>query len=752
MSLEKKHTPLAIIIMGLVIAVFFATTSLIYIYSVKTAMTADAHVNVVKLAARGSGKFSSYFDEIIVQLRTLSRICGEKQLTNFAQYSSIAKNMTFANDFQAICILGKTGSGYNFSTDTNVDLQSRPSFSQVREGHDYISSPFTNKSGNEVLTVSCPIIRDGEFLGAIVAYIPLAHLSDVLLTTFNQSDPSIPEATTSFIIDSESNILFSSVKRDSRNKVEDVIGNIDTPVYINRKLTKTHFFTALSRKEVGSTEFKLRDTPMICSFKPMTVDKEWHYFIITPSSAVVETGNAIMKLSWSFVFITLLFLLLVFIVIISIKNKSNKNMIHLALYDQITGIPNWTKFKMDCTEVLKKSSYGKMALISFDVDEFKIINNLYGHKAGDDTLKFIAGQLEKSLFIGEKCARYSSNTFLMLIRFENNEDIISRIKALQQRIKTQINGYAITFSFGVYKIEEKEDTLLDIMFDRATLARNSIKGNHEVFYSFYNDDIRINFLEAKLIENEMEKALENNEFEVFYQPKISIKTGKVVGAEALVRWNHPSKGLILPDNFIPQFEQNGFVVHIDNFILVQSCKLIRKWKDDGIAPVPISVNFSRLHLRNPDFVERLFKTTKKEGVEPAFIEVELTESSIFDNKEVLTSIAAKMQRYGFALSLDDFGSGYSSLNVLNDLPVDVIKIDKLFFNRSANTARGKELVTCVINMAKKLGIVTVSEGVETVEQLNFLKDVGCDIAQGYYFAHALSTYDFQEYYKNDFTK
>ncbi|MEG2429407.1 MAG: cache domain-containing protein, partial [Oscillospiraceae bacterium] len=407
MIFKKKHTSMTMVIIGLIITVFFTSAGLIYIKSVSNVMTSDAHSNVVKLAARGSGTFSLYFTRIIDQLRTFSRIITDNEVEDIEEFGSISKNLSYANDFKSICIFDKNGNGYNFLSNLEVKAQNKPFFEEVKNGHDFISSPFIDQNGNDVITVSSPIIKDGVFYGAVVAFIPTSYLSEVLLTTYTPS-----ETTASFIIDSDANIVFSSIKRDKRTNIEEVVNDINTHVHINKKLTEMHFLTALTTGKMASGEYKDEKTDMLFSFMPLKLDKEWSYIIVTPSKNVVETGTAVMDLSWKFVAVALMFLFVVFIIIIKFKNKTTKALTDLALYDQITGIPNWTKFKIDCEEYFKKSPNGKVAMVSFDIDEFKVINDLYGHKAGDETLAFVAKQLQKSLLLDEKCGIYSSNTFL----------------------------------------------------------------------------------------------------------------------------------------------------------------------------------------------------------------------------------------------------------------------------------------------------------------------------------------------------
>jgi len=236
----------------------------------------------------------------------------------------------------------------------------------------------------------------------------------------------------------------------------------------------------------------------------------------------------------------------------------------------------------------------------------------------------------------------------------------------------------------------------------------------------------------------MNQALENGDFKVFLQPKYDFKTEKAVGAEALVRWQHPKKGMIKPDSFIPIFEKNGFVTKIDLFVFEEICKMQKAWAAEGREPMIISINQSRLHLRNPAYVATLKSIIERYDVNPGMIELELTESAFFCNMNIVFDVTRRLHKIGFRLSIDDFGSGYSSLNILKDIFIDVIKLDREFLKESSDATRGIKVIKSIIAMAIDLGIETVAEGVETREQVELLREMGCNLAQGFYYAKPMA--------------
>ncbi len=284
-----------------------------------------------------------------------------------------------------------------------------------------------------------------------------------------------------------------------------------------------------------------------------------------------------------------------------------------------------------------------------------------------------------------------------------------------------------------------------MLIDRANIAAK-VKGKYEHSYSFFNEDTRNRLYKEKRLEDNMNKALEKGEFIVYYQPKYSLgDVNEIEGAEALIRWNSPEFGFISPIDFIPLFEKNGFIVNIDMFVFEEVCKTLNKWINKGYTPVPISVNMSRVHLYRDNFIENITDLISKYNISPEFIELELTESVVFDNLNILIDIMKKIKEIGFLISMDDFGSGYSSLNLLKDLSFDILKLDRGFLIETTDTKRGKIIISKIVEMAKAIDIKVICEGVETYEQVEFLKEIGCDKVQGYLFAKPMVLDEFEKH-------
>lgn len=414
---------------------------------------------------------------------------------------------------------------------------------------------------------------------------------------------------------------------------------------------------------------------------------------------------------------------------------------YLADYDVLTGIYNKTKFIEATREMLDENPEEKMVFVRMDIDRFQSINSFYGTKVGDNVLKFVAQSVKKHVKHYKKATygRMEADVFAVCISYEDMQATMEKIGA----IKRHFNNYPLEFdivpAFGIYVIDDPE-LPVELMLDRAKLAAKTIKGQFLKNYAFYTDDMGAALEEEQQIINEMVHALETEQFTVYFQPKYNVKSKLPVGAEALVRWEHPEKGLISPGKFVPIFEKNGFITKLDFYVWNKVCFMLRGWLDEGEKPNPISVNMSRVNLFNPNIVKILCDLTDSYNIPRELLQLELTESAYADATAAMKEKVKRFREEGFLVLMDDFGSGYSSLNVLKDIEVDVLKIDMRFFETSDIGGRGENIVASVIRMAKWLDIPTIAEGVEKEEQVEFLRNIGCEFVQGYYFAKPMPAY------------
>lgn len=431
-----------------------------------------------------------------------------------------------------------------------------------------------------------------------------------------------------------------------------------------------------------------------------------------------------------------------------IKTHSQEHAKNIEEKDSLTNSYNFFKFISVADNIMKQNPDKQYVFAYTDIDMFKYINTTYGYSEGDNVLKQFALIIKEHLEPDEIYCRVSADKFIIMMNYRTKQDAAARIERLMKlwhHIKTMKNGsHRLTVKAGLCITRFPDSATLAI--DQANIARQGIHEVHKSVYLFFDESMKSTLVKQKEIEDIMDEALLNEEFLVYYQPKFNLSTDNICGAEALVRWKRPNIGLVPPNEFIPIFENNEFIVELDFYMLRKVCMQIHKLLGMGKEIVPISVNFSPVHLRDQDFVLKVTNIVDSCQVPREYIEVELTESAMFEDSNYLLTTLNTLHELGFRLSMDDFGSGYSSLNLLRILPFDVIKLDKEFFHHGSTTAREKIIISYVIKMLKALDMQIVSEGVETNEQAQFLKELECNIAQGFLYEKPLSENEFLEKY------
>ena len=431
-------------------------------------------------------------------------------------------------------------------------------------------------------------------------------------------------------------------------------------------------------------------------------------------------------------------------------DKANIELKKIAYVDKITEGLNEKSFEMEAEKLIYISPLSSYSMVWFNLKRFKLINDIYGIEDGNRVLKYIYKIIHKYLDEKEYAARLSGDNYAIFLKFSSKEIIEKRLNKIVEDINSfnfySSSKYIFTFTAGVYIIDDLSLSITQ-MLDRAHVARKSIVSSIEqdvCSIEFYSEEKRQKLIHEKDMENSMKEDLKNNKFIVYLQPKFSLKENRIAGAEALVRWLNDEKGLIPPNDFIPFFEKNGFIIELDIYVFEKVCILLKKWILEGKNPIPISVNMSRIHLVNEDFLDRYEKILKKYDIAPSLLEIELTENIAFENSEVLPFIIEKIHKKGFLCSIDDFGSGYSSLNILKKLDIDTLKLDKEFCSSDlVKDFREKKIILSILNLSKELNLITVVEGVETKEQLEFFKESSCDLVQGYVFSKPLPIEDFE---------
>lgn len=422
----------------------------------------------------------------------------------------------------------------------------------------------------------------------------------------------------------------------------------------------------------------------------------------------------------------------------------------LAYVDELTGCRTYGKFKEDARFILEQHQDSLHLIVKLDVDNFKLINQMFGYEKGNDILRCIAKAIETTLSNEDGIyARMGNDEFIILIAIESTDEISEAYERFLHNVGLLIGDdfpFRMNFPHGRYIVDPRDEEPIDIteMFEKVNIAHKAAKLDKSASFVWYNENMTKDALHQKEVENKMENALQEEEFIIYLQPKYYLEGEQIGGAEALARWKNENADLFSPGAFVPIFERNGFIIRLDFYILRKVCTILREWMDQGLEPIVISVNFSRLHLRNVNFVKDLCEIVDEYGIERKYIEIELTETVFYDNIQTLEVLLEEMHQAGFTMSMDDFGSGYSSLGVLQNLPVDVIKMDRSFFVNQKDAKRSKAVVSSVIDMAASLGIGIVAEGVEEKVHIDLLRELNCGMVQGYYYEKPVPVERFAE--------
>ena len=424
-----------------------------------------------------------------------------------------------------------------------------------------------------------------------------------------------------------------------------------------------------------------------------------------------------------------------------INLRETAAMVNQFQYDSLTGLQNKEFFYRKVEKILRRDLDKTHYIICSDVENFKLYNDLFGMAAGDELLKQIAVQLNE--MVGGKgiCGRQGADRFMCL---SENADIcsVAKLGKFTEELNQAVGGHVV-IKWGIYEIKDR-NVSVEQMCDRAFLAAERIKGQYKKNVSLYDDELRNRMLRDQALTEIMENALAEEQFEVYLQPKYKLEGELLAGAEALVRWNHPELGFISPGDFIPLFEKNGFITQLDLYIWEKVCKILKSWEEKGYPLIPVSTNVSRADIYQIDLVETMKGLVEKYQINPAVLHIEITESVYTENAAQIINTVDRLRKAGFVIEMDDFGSGYSSLNMLNKMKLDILKLDMKFIQSEIAKSVEQGILHFIVGLARWMGLTVIAEGVETREQLERLREIGCDYVQGYFFSKPIPQKEFEE--------
>lgn len=425
----------------------------------------------------------------------------------------------------------------------------------------------------------------------------------------------------------------------------------------------------------------------------------------------------------------------------------------LATKDAVTGLPNRLFFQDRLGQAIRYAErYEQLISVLFiDIDDFKTVNDTMGHSAGDELLTIIAERLEKSVRKSDTVARLGGDEFAVILLNVRQAEFTIRIADrildyLSQPFMISGREFFLSASIGI-AVYPDDGNDVELIVRNADTAMYEVKNTGKNGYHFYTEELSTRAIAGMELKNDLRKAIPGKQFELHYQAKVDTYTEQIVSAEALLRWRHPEKGYISPEEFIPLAEETGFIFELDEWVLRGACRQARSWQQLGYSPLPVAVNLSMRHFEYGNVVETIIETLVAANLDTHWLEIELTEGAILRNADHAKSVLERLRELGVRIAIDDFGTGYSSLSQLRWLPIDSLKIDRSFILGTPENHDDAIIVEAIVGLGRKLDLTLVAEGVETIDQLNFLRELGCQQCQGFLFSKPLPADEFEEYLK-----
>lgn len=549
-----------------------------------------------------------------------------------------------------------------------------------------------------------------------------------------------------YLINNDGSVLIDSFGYINENNVNlyDFIKNNYNLTHEKDAYKIDNMAKNIKNLEVGTFDIHFNNNTYFMHYEKVNVNN-WYVVTVAPNSTIGKELNTFLIISLGLCLFINFIIICIYIYIDISNQKKSLKLYKTAYIDPVTLLGNEVYFKENGSDFLQNPLKNKY-IITLDINKFKALNNIYGYEFCNKILKTLGEKLSKILPPDNITCRISNDIFASIFNYRNDiSKLLDNIFYDVSQLNINNTNVHVNLSIGVYKIRPN-DTDINKVLDKSYMARSKIKGLYHQNYYIFDDILENELVEEQRIESYMDEALANNEFEVVYQPKTFTSNEKIAGAEALVRW-HTGDTMVPPSKFIPLFEKNKFILKLDLYIFEQVCKDLSEWRKSYDFVPTISINVSKEHFINENFIDDYVKITDKYNIERNTIDLEITESATIDENIDILKILNIIKEKGFIISIDDFGTGYSSLSMLQNMPIDIIKIDKVFID-NANLNNNRNIINYIMMLAKRLEVNTIVEGVETKEQADFVKNLKCDMIQGYYYSKPISMAEFTNYFNN----
>ncbi|HBF5147920.1 EAL domain-containing protein [Clostridioides difficile] len=716
----------------------FLTMGYIYIEDTKHLLISEAKIHIKEVAIQGSQLAQRQIEKDLDVLNIFSNYyASNPDIPNEEKMKNLLDEME-NQKFYTMAIVDINGNAENTKGD-KFSVKDREFFKNSIKGKKYVSSPYVDEVNKSIkkIAISVPLLNNDKVVGVLYCTYNINTLMKLINVSFYENN------SISYVVRNDGTIILHP-QEDSLSKNIYKLLKQDNDIQEVNRLKKE-----LQENKTGATVLNMLEEGRYLGYATMdngnsenNYIKDWNLIFSIPETVVFSNSEQIINRAIYAVLFTVLVFIAIIFYIIYIKKSNEKEILSLAYEDKVTYIGNQNKFYRECSKYLLDKPSLNYIIVYFDINNFKMINDTFGYEFGDNLLITIAKALKEELTEGEVYARLSSDYFAIFCDYKNGRNkIIRKLDSIRNNIESNLSiVFEISLCVGIYFVEEDEVDIQKAV-NKANMARSVAKGKN-INYAIYNEDVRNKLSEESMILDDIKIALVKNQFEVYYQPKFSLVNGEMIGSEALIRWNHPEHGFISPAVFIPIAEKSKLILKIGRFVFERVCTDLSEWKKQGKKIVPVSVNLSRVELYQPDIVKFINKTIQMYNLSSDLIEIEITETVAINELNILKNVLNELRKYGFSISMDDFGTGYSSISCLRDMPIDILKLDKSFLDGIEHDERSRNIAKSIVSLAKSLDLVVIIEGVESKEQAELMKQFGCDLVQGFYFARPMPAKNF----------
>ncbi len=719
----------------------------IFVYFLSNTLQEAIGVNMQEETDEYKKRIHKQFASDVQLLESLAELIGSAGLTEREEFPELLEQVNWKNDFLTMSYVGADGMGIVVMSADGVQEdvpletmqeETRAVAEKAFKGEIGVSRLFLSDFSSErVLAYGVPVYQGQRIIGVLMASSHVGIFSDIL------SGNRVMGGTGRIHMVSSSGQFLIFTRTVVADPPESLFGE---PYLEGEELSRVQ--ELLKQDQQAAFSFQHEGTRYRALLEPVGING---WYLLCVNSIEESSHFVLMVVEGAAVLLLAVMLLFSFLLIYGYRltRNGNRALFRLAFYDPLTGALNFAGFRREAKEALEADPEASM--VSLNIHQFKFINEILGKERSDQLLKQVKEQADKELTDGELFCRTSADHFYLLLKDTDRRRIWERMTRIMDGIQPAAAGehddYRVLFYCGVV-VSSRKETLysMDQMQTHVMFALAKARERHQNTIWFFDTKLHEKEVMDNYVEGHMNQALEAREFRLYLQPKISLGSGQIGGAEALVRWVRQDGKTIFPDQFIPLFEENGFCARLDLYMLEQACRRLREWTDAGLEPVPISVNQSKLTFFMPDYVNRIMAIVDRYQVPPRLLTLEILEGTALENVEVMNKRLESLHKKGFRISMDDFGSGYSSLNILGKLKIDELKLDRGFLMEAAagENPNAGLIMEQVVQLSKKLAISTVVEGVETEANEQLIKGLGCDYGQGYLYSRPIPEEEFTE--------